>query len=81
MICCFLKSNDDDDLAAWKFIFLFFSLLYNELSLTILQHQYTPLIAAAGGGHADVVQLLLSAGANKEAVDRVILMIDDCMAV
>ena len=36
---------------------------------------------AAMKGHADVVQLLLSAGANKEAADEVILMIDDCMAV
>ena len=36
---------------------------------------------AAREGHADVVQLLLSAGANKEATDSVILMIVDCMAV
>ena len=36
---------------------------------------------AARWGHADVVQLLLSAGANKEVTDLVILMIDDCMAV
>ena len=40
-----------------------------------------PLIEAAREGHADVVQLLLSAGANAEAADKVILMIDDCMAV
>ena len=58
-----------------------FSLLYDELSFTILQDQSTPLIMAAKEGHADVVQLLLSAGANKEATDEVILVIDDCMAV
>ena len=72
----------NDELAAWKFIFFFFfSLLYYELSLTILQNQATPLIMAAYGGHADVVQLLLSVGANKEAADKVILMVDVCMAV
>ena len=32
-------------------------------------------------GHADVAQLLLSAGANIETADKVILMIHDCMAV
>ena len=37
---------------------------------------------AAERGHADVVQLLLSAGANKDAADKkVILMIHYCMAV
>ena len=36
---------------------------------------------AAREGHPDLVQLLLSAGANIEATDKVILMIDDCMAV
>jgi len=30
----------------------------------------TPLIYAAAEGHADVVRLLLSAGANKEAEDH-----------
>ena len=35
----------------------------------------------AGEGHADIVQLLLSAGANIEAADMVILMIHYCMAV
>ena len=32
-------------------------------------------------GHADAVQLLLSAGANLEAADKVILMIHYCMTV
>ena len=36
---------------------------------------------AASEGHADVVQLLLSAGANVEAAEKVILMIHYCMAV
>ena len=36
---------------------------------------------AVDTGHADVVQLLLSAGANIEAADKVILMIHYCMAV
>ena len=36
---------------------------------------------AASKGDADIVQLLLSAGVNKEAVDKVILMIHYCMAV
>ena len=36
---------------------------------------------AANRGHADIVQMLLSAGANIEAVDKVILMIHYCMAV
>ena len=34
---------------------------------------------AASEGHADVVQLLLSAGANKEAATKVILMIHFCV--
>ena len=36
---------------------------------------------AAEIGHPDIVHLLLSAGANTEAVDRVIFMIHYCMAV
>ena len=36
---------------------------------------------AASEGHADVVQLLLSAGANVEAADKVTLMIHYCMTV
>ena len=36
---------------------------------------------ATSEGHAYVVQLLLSAGANIEAADNVILMIHNCMAV
>ena len=36
---------------------------------------------AAEKGHADVVQLLLSAGANIEAADKVILMIHYCMVL
>ena len=36
---------------------------------------------AADAGHADVLELLLSAGANIEAADKVILMIHYCMAV
>ena len=38
------------------------------------------LIHFLEAGHADIVQLLLSAGANIEAVDKVILMIHYCMA-
>ena len=51
------------------------------LSYLTLKGQSTPLIIAAREGCEDVVQLLLSAGANKEAKDRVILMIHYCMAV
>ena len=36
---------------------------------------------AASKGHADVVLLLLSAGANVEAADKVILIVHYCMAV
>ena len=36
---------------------------------------------AAREGHADVVQLLLSAGANIEAATSVILMIYKCMTI
>ena len=36
---------------------------------------------AARNGQADIVQLLLSAGVNIEAADKVILMIHYCMAV
>ena len=36
---------------------------------------------AASQGHADIVQMLLSAGANIEAADKVILMIHSCMTV
>ena len=36
----------------------------------------TSLMRAASEGHADVVQLLLSAGANKEAADDVKLIIN-----
>lgn len=36
---------------------------------------------AAGEGHADVVQLLLSAGANIDAEDEVILLIHSCVTV
>ena len=36
---------------------------------------------AAEKGHSDVVQLILSAGANIEAADKVILMTHYCMAV
>ena len=36
---------------------------------------------AVDTGHKDVVQLLLSAGANIEAADKVILMIHSCLAV
>ena len=36
---------------------------------------------AAEKGHTNVVKLLLSAGANIEAADKVILMIHFCMAV
>ena len=36
---------------------------------------------AAREGHADVVQLLLSAGASVESANEVILMIHYCMTV
>ena len=36
-----------------------------------LQDGYTPLIYAACGGHADCARLLLDAGADKNAKDRV----------
>ena len=36
---------------------------------------------AAEKGHTKVVKLLLSAGANVEAADKVILMIHFCMAI
>ena len=51
------------------------------IPFSTLQDGWTPLIWAAGRGHADVVRLLLSAGANIEAADEVILMIHHCMAV
>ena len=35
------------------------------------QDGQTPLHKAADRGHADVVRLLLEAGANKDAVDKV----------
>ena len=37
-----------------------------------------PVILAAREGRADIVQLLMSAGANIEATDKVILMIHYC---
>ena len=36
---------------------------------------------AASNGRADVVQVLVSAGANIEAKDKVILMIHYCMTI
>jgi ankyrin repeat protein len=37
----------------------------------LLQFGYTPLIAASDKGHAAVVKILLEAGANKEACNKV----------
>ena len=34
---------------------------------------------AAEKGHADIVRMLLPAGANVEAADEVILMVNNCM--
>ena len=67
-------------------MFLFFAIVFRlsnlwSLCFCISQYQYSPLIMAADRGHARVVQLLLSAGANIEAVTEVILMIHNYMAV
>ena len=51
------------------------------VTLFTLQFQFTSLMRAAEKGHKDVVSLLLSAGANIEAADEVILMIHYCMTV
>ena len=51
------------------------------LSFSILQYERTPLMWAAREGYADIVQLLLSAGANIEAATNVILMNHYWMAV
>jgi hypothetical protein len=40
-------------------------------TLGISQYGYTALISAAGKGHADCVRLLLDAGADKNAFDKV----------
>ena len=45
------------------------------------QNGRTPLIWGAEEGHTDVVSLLLSAGANKEAANKVILMTHYCIAI
>jgi ankyrin repeat protein len=39
-------------------------------SLGMVQHGWTPLIAAAAKGHASAVRLLLSAGANALTLDK-----------
>ena len=53
----------------------------NHFYFSILKYGRTPLIKAAKKVHTAVVQMLLSAGANTEATDKVILMINNCMAV
>ena len=45
--------------------------LHSFLFFIVIQVKYTPLILAACGGKADLVELLLSKGANIEAVDVV----------
>ena len=55
-----------------------FAVLFDLYSFAyyILKDLSTSLMRAASEGHADVVQLLLSAGANKEAADDVKLIIN-----
>ena len=49
--------------------------VYIVTPFSILQNQWTSLIMVAREGHADVVQLLLSAGANMEVTDKVMFTI------
>ena len=67
---------------AWKYLKLFIALLL--LNYSRIQRGYTALICAAANGHTECLQLLLEAGVEKEARDKVrslILCVNLCNMV